>query len=237
MSSRKTSPRGLAEHGRASSAFIAVNGVVWDCTGFAETHPGGAGVIRNAWGKDASEVYNKVHSPGLLKSFLGAKKIVGVFDNPGPVKSSSTTANKDAETALQPIRNIINLLDLENAAREVLTERARVYIDDASNDKITARLNQEWFERILFRPRVLRPVKAVDTSVDILGKSYALPIMNAPASLSMMVHPDAEAALARALAEYGTTITIPNMASYSASEILASLPEGHPLLLSTICAP
>ncbi|KAJ5414814.1 L-lactate dehydrogenase (cytochrome), partial [Penicillium cosmopolitanum] len=195
MATKRFSLQELAEHSREDSAFIAINGVVWDCTCFAEKHPGGAEVIESAWGKNASQPYNEVHSPGLVESFFGEEKFMGILENDG----FNENGPQRAKRCLQPIQNIVNLLDMEKAAGEILTERAKVYIEDASNDGVTARLNIQCFQKVLFRPRVLRPVGSISTEVEILGKTYGLPILNAPVSLSMIAHPDAEIALAKGL--------------------------------------
>lgn len=51
----------VATHNSASSCYTAVNGGVYDATGFINKHPGGAEKILNLCGKDGSTFFNKQH--------------------------------------------------------------------------------------------------------------------------------------------------------------------------------
>ena len=51
----------VATHNSASSCYTAVNGGVYDATGFIGKHPGGAEKILNLCGKDGSTFFNKQH--------------------------------------------------------------------------------------------------------------------------------------------------------------------------------
>ena len=51
----------VATHNSAASCYTAVNGGVYDATGFINKHPGGAEKILNLCGKDGSTFFNKQH--------------------------------------------------------------------------------------------------------------------------------------------------------------------------------
>lgn len=57
--------------------------------------------------------------------------------------------------------------------------------------------NNNAYRRIRFRPRVLRKVKEVDTSTEILGVKSTVPFFIAPAALAKLGHPDGEVNLTK----------------------------------------
>lgn len=56
----KISAAVLAEHNKASDAWMAINGKVYDCTDFLEEHPGGDEILLSEVGKDATEAFDDV---------------------------------------------------------------------------------------------------------------------------------------------------------------------------------
>ena len=54
------------------------------------------------------------------------------------------------------------------------------------------------FERVEFRPRVLRDVSAVDPSTTLLGSPSALPLVFAPTGFTRLMHTEGEPAVGRA---------------------------------------
>lgn len=154
-------------------------------------------------------------------------KNYGLFDHLSWQQSTSQTTTNEFWTPPRRIRYFVNLSDLGRLAEVSLTERARLYIEDASNDKVTARLNLECFQRIL----ACHPCwgqESLSIYLLIYWVRLTLPLLNASASLYMMVHPDVEIVLAKGLAKYGTTIIIPSM-TYSVSEILDFAGRAHSL--------
>lgn len=58
----------LAKHNTAESCWIAINGVVFDVTGFISQHPGGSAVLIQHAGSDATEAFNEIgHSKHAMK--------------------------------------------------------------------------------------------------------------------------------------------------------------------------
>ncbi|KAH6636901.1 cytochrome b5-like heme/steroid binding domain-containing protein, partial [Chaetomium tenue] len=55
------SPSELAGHNTLGSLWIAIDGVVYDFTEFAPTHPGGLSVLLENAGKDGTKPYLAVH--------------------------------------------------------------------------------------------------------------------------------------------------------------------------------
>jgi cytochrome-b5 reductase len=58
----------LAKHNTRQSCWIAINGVVFDVTGFLNDHPGGADVLLQSAGQDATEAFESIgHSKHAMK--------------------------------------------------------------------------------------------------------------------------------------------------------------------------
>ncbi|KAJ3203548.1 hypothetical protein HDU82_006508, partial [Entophlyctis luteolus] len=68
----------LSKHSTESSAYIAINGHVYDVTDFLEAHPGGKRVILPVLGTDASAVFKLYHSEWLLPKYQSL--IIGTFE-------------------------------------------------------------------------------------------------------------------------------------------------------------
>ncbi|KAI9871141.1 MAG: hypothetical protein M1830_003277 [Pleopsidium flavum] len=83
------------------------------------------------------------------------------------------------------------------------------------------------FDRIWFRPRVMRNVRDVDTGTRLLSVESGIPVFVSPAALAKLVHPEGEKAIARGCLEKGIIQCVSTNASYPIEEILASAPS-HP---------
>ena len=82
--------------------------------------------------------------------------------------------------------------------------------------------NREAFERIALLPRVLVDVGERETSVELLGRRHALPLLVAPMAFAKLAHPSGEAAIARAAGEAGVTVTLSTLATTSIEEVAAA---------------
>src|SRR5882757_3102597 len=80
MSLRKISVSEISSHNTDTDCWIVVDGQVWDITKFAPEHPGGPGIIYKYAGRDATEAYNEIHSPAIIKNNLPADALKGILD-------------------------------------------------------------------------------------------------------------------------------------------------------------
>ncbi|EXJ83997.1 hypothetical protein A1O3_04664 [Capronia epimyces CBS 606.96] len=240
MGARQISAEEVGRHSTDNDAWIVLNGVVWDISGFAARHPGGREAIEEFFGRDGSQIYNQIHSPQLAEKFLGPEKKVGVIETTGV--NSDSDSNKDPSTStsveaaeqesgshLRPaLDSIISIYEFEQIAPKRLRPKSWAYIAGATEDGLTNAANAEWYRRIWFRPRVLTGVGKANTTTTIYGRRWSSPILNSPTSSAMLAHADGELALARAFSACGNPIIIPTMSSYPLQDIVAALPEGHP---------
>ena len=98
---------------------------------------------------------------------------------------------------------IISSHDFEDVARHVLTPKAWAFYSSAATDLVTHHENQNFYRRIMFRPRVMRDVKKCTTRRSILGFKTDAPFFVSPAAMARLAHPDGELALARGCASEG----------------------------------
>ncbi len=118
----------------------------------------------------------------------------------------------------------INLAEVEARALGRLTPMARDYYASGAIDEVTLRWNREAYERIALRPRALVDVSARDLSTNILGRRHRWPVIVAPTAFQRLAHPEGEAAVARAAAAEGVTMTLSTMATTSLEDVAAAAP-------------
>ncbi|WP_420125960.1 alpha-hydroxy acid oxidase [Longimicrobium sp.] len=113
---------------------------------------------------------------------------------------------------------------LEPAARAVLSEAAYHYYAGGADDETTLRANRAAFERFYLRPRVLRDVSEVDTSVELLGERLSMPILLAPTAFQRLAHAEGEKASARAARAAGTLMVASTLSTTPIEEVAAAAP-------------
>jgi 4-hydroxymandelate oxidase len=92
---------------------------------------------------------------------------------------------------------------LEEQARELISPAAYAFAAGGADDELSIADNIAAWQRLRLRPRVLRDVTAIDTSVDVLGMRLAHPLMVAPMGRHHLYHAQAERESARGAAAAG----------------------------------
>lgn len=215
----------VAKHNTRESCWIIVHGHAYDVTEFLDDHPGGSKIILKYGGKDATEEYDPIHPPDAITSNLPPEKHLGPVD-PSTVKEAPkelTAEQKQREERSRfkpPLDECLNLHDFEAVAKATLPDKAWAYYSSAADDEITHRDNRAAFQRIWFRPRILRDVTHVDWSTMILGHKSSMPVYVTATALGKLGHPDGELNLTRAAGKHGVIQMIPTLASCSFDEIV-----------------
>jgi len=75
------SPEEVARHNKADDCWVTLNGKVYDVTSFLPDHPGGKKAILVYAGKDASEEFNMLHAPNVLKKYMSPESLLGTVGN------------------------------------------------------------------------------------------------------------------------------------------------------------
>jgi glycolate oxidase len=89
------------------------------------------------------------------------------------------------------------------AARKRLNQGTWDYLVGGSESETTLRRNRAAFDRIAFRPRILRDVSTIDTSTTFLGHKLRIPVLTAPIGSLQLFTPEGGAAAAQATSQYG----------------------------------
>jgi L-lactate dehydrogenase (cytochrome) len=157
-------------------------------------------VILKYAGRDATKAYSEVHAPGLLKAELAPEQYKGKEWHKQPASE-----NPEAvwENDKPPLETLINSHDFEHVASRTASKKTWAFYSSAATDLITRDANKSCFDRIWFRPRVLRNVRSVDTKSKILGVDVSLPLFVSPAAMAKLIHPEGERAIARACESRG----------------------------------
>ncbi|SFL13194.1 alpha-hydroxy acid oxidase [Shimia haliotis] len=117
------------------------------------------------------------------------------------------------------------LSDLRTRAQQRIPRFVWEYLDSATGDERTKARNRAKLDDILFHPSILHGDITPDTSVDLLGKRYPLPVGMAPIGMSGLMWPDAEFMLARAAAKANVPYCISTVATKTPEEMAPHLGE------------
>ncbi|PEQ11791.1 alpha-hydroxy-acid oxidizing enzyme [Novosphingobium sp. PC22D] len=131
------------------------------------------------------------------------------------------------------LKDCHNIADFRRLANKRLPWPVFDYIDGAADDEITKDRNTTAFEEADLVPEVLAGVETIDTSVTILGRKSALPLILSPTALQRVFHWQGERAVAKAAEKFGLWCGISSLATVSIEEIgaLISSPKMFQLYL------
>ncbi|GAA0319665.1 lactate 2-monooxygenase [Oceanobacillus oncorhynchi subsp. oncorhynchi] len=120
----------------------------------------------------------------------------------------------------------IGTVQLEAAAKHALPAEVFGHIRSGAGGEETLRKNREAFEKYSIVPRFLRNVSEVDTSIRILGKEYASPLMVAPIGHLKMVHEEPDFAVANVAASMNIPYIQSTVTARSIEEVSEAVPHG-----------
>ncbi|MDE2596044.1 MAG: alpha-hydroxy-acid oxidizing protein [Sphingomonadales bacterium] len=95
------------------------------------------------------------------------------------------------------------------------------YIDGAADDELTKSRNTAAYADCDLVPEVLAGVDEIDTSVTVMGRKSALPLILSPTALQRVFHWQGERAVARAAEKFGLWCGISSLATVSVEEVAA----------------
>ena len=112
-----------------------------------------------------------------------------------------------------------NIDDFRSLAKQRLPWPVFDYIDGAADDELTKARNTASFAQADLVPDVLAGVAEIDTSVTIMGRTSALPLLLSPTALQRVFHWQGERAVARAAEKFGLWFGISSLATVSIEEV------------------
>ncbi|MDR7276956.1 4-hydroxymandelate oxidase [Catenuloplanes atrovinosus] len=110
--------------------------------------------------------------------------------------------------------------DFARAAAGILPAEIWDFIAGGSGAETTLAANRTALDSVFLRPRVLRDVSACTTRSTLLGRPVDLPVATAPVAYQRLVHPDGEAATARAAAAAGVPFVASTLSSVPLEQVI-----------------
>ena len=120
---------------------------------------------------------------------------------------------------IRKLSDCYNIDDFRLLAHRKLPFPIFHYIDGAGDDETTKARNTAAFAGCDLVPNVLAGVETVDTSVTVMGRKSALPLMLSPTALQRLFHWQGERAVAAAAEKFGLWFGISSLASVGIEEI------------------
>jgi len=118
-----------------------------------------------------------------------------------------------------------NLHEIVRRARANLDQNAWDYIVGGSETETTLRRNRMALDEIAFRPRVLRNVSRVDSSVEVFGRKLRLPVMLAPVGSLETFDPDGAAPVVRAAVAFGAAHMLSSVSKPGLENVAKAAPD------------
>ncbi|KAH6971137.1 oxidoreductase [Ilyonectria sp. MPI-CAGE-AT-0026] len=209
----------VSRHKTRDSCWVIIKDCAYDVTEFMDLHPGGHHIILKHAGRDATDAFESFHSEDILHKHIGSKQTIGRVigamappaipkDEPGAVKQKGPQ-----------LFSILNIVDFEEAASQVLPPKAFAFFKSGADDEKTTAWNQISWQAIRFRPRVLQPIEAVDTSTQLLGTTFSAPFFISPAGGGKLANPTGEVLMTKAAANEGVLQWVCNNAGCSQKQM------------------
>lgn len=215
----------VAKHNNRMSCWVIVEGEAYDVTSYLDKHPGGAQILLQHGGKDATAMYEPIHPKGTIQRFIEKDKHLGPVD---PTTFVSTSAPKGPGAEQQDdqpqdlgrlLSLCLNVHDIEAAAKSRLPGAAWAYYHSATDSLGALQNNQDDWRKVMLRPRVMRNVRRIDSTSSLMGRKLKFPFFIAPAARAALAHEDGEKCLARAAAKAGIGYCVSSFASIPHDEI------------------
>lgn len=109
--------------------------------------------------------------------------------------------------------------DYARHAEAVLDEAAWAYFSGGAADEITLQGNRQAWQGIRLQPRVLRPLAGGHTRVELLGRTWAHPLLLAPIAFQKLAHPDGEVGACMAASAQQAGVIVSTQASMPVEDI------------------
>src|SRR5207248_162691 len=106
-------------------------------------------------------------------------------------------------------------------ARQRLPRAVYEYVAGGAGDEHAIRANEESYQRIFLRPRVLRSVVPVDLGQELFGRPLPAPVLLAPAAYQRLMHPEGELGSVRAASRHGVPFVLSSNGTASIEELTA----------------
>jgi len=115
--------------------------------------------------------------------------------------------------------NCLTIAELEAHAAAMMDKQTRDYYNEGADCGSTLRENIDAYKKYRIRPRVLRDVSKIDTSVDIFGQKNSVPLGVAPTAMQCLAHADGELATASACRDRNVVMGLSSFATNTLEDV------------------
>lgn len=154
--------------------------------------------------------------PNVKRQFPKVSELAPLLKFTGP-----TLHRKERRLA-----SALTIWDLREIAKKRTPQGPFDYTDGSAESEVTLERARQAFLDLEFRPNILKDVSTLDTSCEVLGKKFALPVGIAPTGFTRMMHTEGERAGARAAAKYGIPFTLSTLGTTTVEDVVAAAPDG-----------
>lgn len=144
---------------------------------------------------------------------------------PGEVLSLVGSPDVSMPWVERRLARCASVWDVRGLARRRVPGPVFDYVDGAAMSEASLRRARGAFARVEFTPRVLRDVSRVDTSVEVLGRVSALPVVLAPTGFTRMMHHVGEPAVAQVAAQRGVPYALSTLGTTGIEDLAAAVPD------------
>jgi L-lactate dehydrogenase (cytochrome) len=124
-----------------------------------------------------------------------------------------------------PAARVARAHDVNDLRRMALRRTPRAafdYVDGGATSEVSMRRAREAFDRVEFRPRVLRNVSEIDTSTTVLGRRVSMPVGFGPTGFTRMMQHEGEIAVVSAAERAGIPYALSTMGTTSIEDLAAA---------------
>src|SRR5438105_2907076 len=122
------------------------------------------------------------------------------------------------------VSDLLNLHEIVAKARQNLNQNDWDYIVGGVESETTLRRNRMALDAIAFRPRVLRDVSKVDSSVSEFGRKLRLPVVLAPVGSLESFHAAGAESVVRAVDKFGAAHMLSSVCDPGLEQLAAAAP-------------
>lgn len=120
---------------------------------------------------------------------------------------------------LRTLQKVLTLADMEALSQKRMSPAAHAYLSGAAGDEITMRANSELWARIRLNPNILKDVSEINLQTQILGQSFDIPILLAPAAINRLWHRRGEMAVIEGANQGRVTLVTSTYATQSVEDV------------------
>jgi 4-hydroxymandelate oxidase len=129
------------------------------------------------------------------------------------------TARSPEPGVLTNAKDVLDVMDFEEAARHALPPAHWGYLASGVDDDLTLKTNVEAFKLIRLKPRRLVDVSRVDLRIDVFGAAWDTPIFICPVGSQRAFHPEGELVTARAARAKKTTMILSSSTTHPVEDV------------------